>query len=116
MKELQGHVKRLQPENDQLRAQIEKSRDLGKYVQDRCRVAHPTARNKRKEPIVSDDVDTPADDELSSNNSPFLSLSPTKDAQGSTKTKSRKGASHHLAFSDAVSGASRKVRREVGMR
>ena len=32
MKELQGHAKRLQHENDQLWAQIGKSRDLGKGV------------------------------------------------------------------------------------
>ena len=32
MKELQGHDERLQRENDQLRAQIEKSHDLGKDV------------------------------------------------------------------------------------
>ena len=34
MKELQGHVERLQRENDQLRAQIEKSHDLGNDVRD----------------------------------------------------------------------------------
>ena len=32
VKELQGHAECLQRENDQLRAQIEKSRDLGKDV------------------------------------------------------------------------------------
>ena len=32
MKELQGQVEHLQRENDQLRAYIEKSRDLGKKV------------------------------------------------------------------------------------
>ena len=34
MKKLQGHLERLQRENDQLRAQIEKSHDLGKDVRD----------------------------------------------------------------------------------
>ena len=34
MTELQGHVERLQHENDQLWAQIEKSHNLGKYVRD----------------------------------------------------------------------------------
>ena len=104
----------MQRENDQLWAQIEKSRDLGKDVRDSSRAAHPTARNKGKELIVPDNVDTPTDNELSSGSSPSLSLSPTKDARGSTKTKSLKRSSHHPAFSDAVSGASRRARIEVG--
>ena len=53
---------------------------------------------------------------MSSGCSPSVSLSSTKDAQGSTKAKSRKRPSHHPAFSDAVSSASRRVRREVGRR
>ena len=72
MKEVQGHVKRLQWENDQLLAQIEKNHGLGKNVRDSDRVALPTACNKEKEPAVPDDVDTPIDDELSSGNSHFL--------------------------------------------
>ena len=43
-------------------------------------------------------------------------LSPTKDARGSTKTKLHKRPSHHHAFSDAISGASCKARREAGRR
>ena len=97
-------------------AQIEKSCDLGKDVRDSGQAVHPTAHNKGKEPIIHDDVDTPIDDELSSSSSPSLSLSQAKDARGSTKTKSRKRPSHHPTFSDAVSGASRRVRREAGKR
>ena len=41
MKELQDHVERLQRENDQLRARIEKIRDLGKDVRDNGRAVHP---------------------------------------------------------------------------
>ena len=67
MKELQGHAEYLQRENDQLRAQIEKTRDHGKDVRDSGRAALPTARNKGKEPIVPDD-------ELFSGSSPSLSL------------------------------------------
>ena len=74
------------------------------------------ARNRWKEPIVPDDVYTPADDELSSGSSPSLSLSPAKVARGSTKAKSHNRPFHHLAFNDAVSGASSKVRRETGRR
>ena len=77
-----------------------------------CKPAH----NKGKKPIVLDDVDIPADDELSSGSSPSLSLSPIKDAQGSTKAKSRKRPSHHHAFSDVVSGSSRRARRKAGRR
>ena len=111
MKELQGHVERLQHENDQLRAQIEKSRDLGKDVQDNGRAMHPIARNRGKEPVIPDNVDTPANDELSSGSSPSLSLSPAKNARESIKAKWHKKPSHYLAFNDAISDASRRARR-----
>ena len=77
---------------------------------------HPIACNKRKEPIIPDDVNTPEDDELSSGNSPSLSLSPSKNARKSAKAKSRKRPLHHLAFSNAISDASRRVRRDATMR
>ena len=112
MKELQGHAEQLQWENDQLRAQIEKIRDLGKYVRDGSRVAYPITRNKGKEPVIPDDVDTPTDDELSLGSSPSLSLSSTMNTRESAKAKSRKRPSHHLAFSNAVSGASLRARKE----
>ena len=80
MKELQAHAERLRQENDQLRAQIEKSRDLRKDVPDNDRVVHMISRNRGKEPIVPNDVDTSVDDELSSGNSSPLSLSPAKDS------------------------------------
>ena len=44
MKELQGQAKRLQLENDQLQAHIEKSHDLGKDVRDRDRDVQPITR------------------------------------------------------------------------
>ena len=69
MKGLQDRDKRLQHENDQLWAQIRKSHNLKKYVRDSGRAVHPIARNKGKEPIFPNDVDTPADDELSSSSS-----------------------------------------------
>ena len=58
----------------------------------------------------------PADTELSSGNSSPLSLSPTKDARGSKREKSHERHLQHPAFSDVVSGASRRARREAGMR
>ena len=94
-------------------AQIEKNRDLRKDVRDNGRAAHPTVRNKGKEPIVPDDVDTLANEELSLGGSPSLSLSLAKDVRGSTKAKSCKRSSHHPAFSDAINGASNKARREA---
>ena len=69
---------------------MEKSCDLGKEVRDSDQSAYPITRNKGKEPVILDDVDTPVDDELSSGSSPSLSLSPTKNARESAKAKSRK--------------------------
>ena len=59
MRELQDCAEHLQHENDRLRAQVEKMRDLGERdVQDSGQARHPTADNKIKEPNVLDDVDT----------------------------------------------------------
>ena len=77
---------------------------------------HPINLNIGKEPIVPDNVDTLADNELSSGSSPPLSLSPAKYARGSAKAKSHKRLLHHLTFNDVVSGASCRVRREIGRR
>ena len=71
---------------------------------------------KRKEPIAHNDVDTPEDNELSLASSPSLSLSPTKNSGESTKIRSRKRPPPHPAFSDAVSEASHRARREASRR
>ena len=76
----------------------------------------PISRDKGKGPIPFDDDDTPADDELSSGSSASLNLSSVKNARESTRTRSCKRPSPHLAFSDAVSSASRRARREAGKR
>ena len=55
-------------------------------------------------------------DELSSSNSPSLNLSLAKNTRESTRTRSRKKPSPHLAFSDTLSGASHKARREARRR
>ena len=47
---------------------------------------------------------------------PSLSLSPTKNARESTKAKSRKRPLRHPAFSDVVSGAPSRARRETSRR
>ena len=80
------------------------------------RSAQPITRNKGKEPITPNDVDSPTDDELSLGSSPSLSLSPAKNAQESTKTKSCKRPPPHPAFNDVVSGASRRARTEADKR
>ena len=59
IKELQGHAEPLQRENDYLRTQIENSRDLGKDARDSGRAVHLITRNRGKELIIPDDVDTP---------------------------------------------------------
>ena len=73
MHELQARVERLQHENDQLRAQVEKSLQLRRDMRDGDRVEHPVARNKGKKPMISDDGDSPAYDELSFGRSPSMS-------------------------------------------
>ena len=99
-----------------MRAQIEKTRDLGKDAQDSGRAVHSIAHNRGKGPIIPDDVDTPADDEFSSGNSPSLSHSSVKNSRESTKAKSRKRPSHLPALSDVISGAFHRARKEVGKR
>ena len=94
---------------------IEKNRDLGKDVPNNGQVVRPIVGNKGKEPVVPDNVDTLADDELSSDSTSPLSLSLAKDTRGSTKAKHKRSL-QHLAFSTAVSGASHRARREVGRR
>ena len=90
---------------------MEKIHDLGKKVRDSDQAAYLITRNKGKEPVILDNVYTPANDELSSSNSPSLSLSLTKNVRESAKANSRKRPSHHPAFSDVVSGISRRARR-----
>ena len=52
--------------HDRLWVQVEKRQDLGKKdVQDSSQVRHLIAHNKGKEPIILDNVDTLADNELS---------------------------------------------------
>ena len=113
MKELQGQEECLRCENDYLRAYIEKSH---KNAQDNGCDVQSIARNRGKGPIVPDDVNTPADGEPSSGSSPSLNLSLEKNTWESTRTRSRKRPSPHPSFSDAISGASCRERREAGKR
>ena len=79
-------------------------------MHDSDQAAYPITCNKEKEPVIPADVDTPVDDELSSSNSLPLGLSPIKN----TRAKSHKRTLHCLAFSDAVSDASHRARKEAG--
>ena len=111
MKELHDHFECLQLENDWLRSQVEKRRNLGRRdMQDSGRAWHLVPQNRGKEPIIPYEANAPVDDELSLGSSPPLGLSPAKN----TRAKSRKRTSHRPAFSDVISGASRRARREAG--
>ena len=115
LKELQAHAERLQRENDQLWAQIERSRDLGKEVRDSGRAVQLIARYKGKKPIIPNDVDTLADDELSSSSSLYPSLSLTR-MLGRARRRLRKRPLSLPTFSNAISGASRRTRKEARRR
>ena len=78
--------------------------------------AQPITHDKGKGVIVPNNIDTPGDDELSLGNSPSLNLLSAKNTWESTRTRSRKRPSPHPVFSDAISGASRRVRREASRR
>ena len=78
-------------------------------MQDSGRALHPIPRNRGKEPIISDEADALADDELSLGSSPPLGPLPVKN----TRARLRKRTSHHFAFNNVVSDASRQVRREA---
>ena len=74
MRELQDCAEHLQRENDHLRAHVEKMCNLGERdVQDSGQARHLTARDKGKELIIPNYVDTSADNEMSSGSSPNLS-------------------------------------------
>ena len=63
IRELQDRTKCLQREKDRLRAQVEERRNLDE--RDSGQAKHSTIHNKGKKPIILDNIDTLADDELS---------------------------------------------------
>ena len=95
MKELWEHAERMQHENDRLQAQVEKRHDRGEGdTQNGGQAKHPTVHDKGKKPIIPDDADAPADDELSSRSS--LNPSPVK----SSRARSCQRHSHHPPISN----------------
>ena len=104
MKELQECVEHLQRENDRLRAQVEKMHNLDKRdAQDNSQAKHLVVRDKGKKPIVLNNADIPANDKLSSDSSPNLSLAK------SNKDRSRPRHSHHPTFSKSNSDTFRRA-------
>ena len=106
MKELQERAEQLQRENDRLWAKVKQRHDLvERDAQDSGPARHPTFRDKGKKPIALDDVDTPADDEISLGNSP--NLSPVKSK--SKKDQTRHIHSHRPTFNDSNGGMLRRA-------
>ena len=66
--------------------------------------------------MISRDGNTTTDDELSSERSPPTSPPSGRDARGSIRAKSGRKYSHHLTLNDAVSGASRRARKQADRR
>ena len=109
MRELQDRGEHLQHENDCLQTQIEKRHNLSKgEAQDSEQAKHPIVHDKEKKPIVPDDADTPADDELSSDSLPNPS------SAKNNKARSRQTNSLIPAFSNTNNGLLRRSRREAG--
>ena len=68
---------------------------------------------KEKCPLFPDNVDAPADDELSSGISPSMSPPLGRNTRGSTNAKPQWKHSHRLALSDVFNDASGRARREA---
>ena len=64
-------------------------------------------------PIIPDDVDALANDELSLSKSLSRSPLPGRNTRGSTRAKSRRKHSHRSTFNDAVNGAFGRAKREA---
>ena len=77
-------------------------------MQDSSQAKHPTARNKGKELIILDNINTSANDELSSGRLP--DHSPAKNS----RARLRQRSSHCPTFNKSNGGTIRQVRRETG--
>ena len=106
MVKLREHANRLQQENKRLRTRLETNR--AENPQGATQHVPLTQPNKGKEPALLDHSDSPADDELSSDSSPFPHLSPP---QNNAEAESRKRPP--LLSSWAISGTSHRMRKEA---
>ena len=84
VKELQGQVERLQSENNRLWAHIEKVAILEKTREIAFAMHRRSPLIKESGSLFHDNVDNPADDELSSGSSPSLNLLSVKNTREST--------------------------------
>ena len=106
MNELQEHAKHMQHENDRLRSQVEKRREFDERdAQDSGQEKHPVIGDKGKKPIALNDVETPAEDELSLGSSANPSLAKRK----SNKDRSCQRHSHRPALSNSNGGMFRQA-------
>ena len=105
MDELHEQANRLWEENERLRTRLEAGR--AEQSQELPRPLPPSRPGKGKEVAVPDDIDLPADDELSSDSSPLSRRSPSLNA---TEAQSRKRSP--CRSSRSISVARRRVRRE----
>ena len=76
MAELHSRADHLQEENDCLQARLEE--DQGENARGSSHPVPPVKQNNGKEPILPDDSDVAADDELSSGSFSFPNLPPPK--------------------------------------
>ena len=102
MAELHEQANRLQEENEGLGTQLEASQDG--QSREPPRLFPPSRLGKGKELVAPNDVDLPADDELSSDSSPLPRRSPSLNA---VEAHSRKRPPRR-----SISVARRQVRRE----
>ena len=106
MVELRKHTNDLQQENERLRTLLKTNQgDNSKGPIHHAPLAHP---NKGKEPIRMGESDPPAEDELSSDNSPLLARSlPQNNAEAESKKWPPRRSNQ------SVSGGRHQVRREA---
>ena len=106
MVKLRKHANRLEQENERLQTRLETNR--GDNSKGPVHPTPPAQPNKGKEPILIGESDPPAGDELSSDSSPLLALSPP---QNNAEAESKKRPLHRS--SQSVSVSRRRVRREA---
>ena len=104
--ELREHVNLLWEDNEHLRTRLEAC--LAEKSLGPPRPLPPSRPDKGKEAVLPDDIDLPADDELSSDSSPLPRLSPSPNA---AEAQSRKRPPHQP--SRYISTAQRWVQREA---
>ena len=108
MAELHEQARQLREENERLRTQLEAG--SAKQSREPPRPFPPSRPGKGKEAAALDDIDLPADDELSSGSSSLPRCSPSPNA---TKAHSRKRLPRRSSMS--VSAARHRVLREPNM-